>query len=1008
MHKEKLIKDKKASRQHHRRGYIIQDTKFLFDNLQLLQEVEKNDQIAKKHQFPTSTTTPREEEEDNQSTPSSPSTTTTTNTPNHPHRTSETEEDIERGKKETETKTETKTETESEKVVSRRGTSSNSPLPHSSRLLSSSHSSRGGGGGEYQQQHHSSLRNSHSRQGGSNSRHRSRGGDESRDALTSRGETSRHHQHHHHHGIISRFGSDDSGKGMMTSRSHPLVRVFEPWEQLRDYCDYSWGEIEDLTDEQLDRYQLRNTSLPNYTLKKAIIQSVDIAQFFWNNPNHNPYVVEAAIGFAEIFPSIFIIPPLPLDLRRRCLDLMVLFEDEVRINQSLKEKREKVEQKRMIYESLQSNSSSSIINLHNNSLENVIGGGGLDITSSMQENSQEEDNNDSNGCCFQTKELLKLRHQSDSTLLTGISSKYIQNQASMITIPLNASNSYIGLPPLESSVMLDQSHSMLFEGEKVFSLTLDESQYNHNTNNKMEYVSKTLDPSTSTASLSLIQDLSSAFPIPSIETSLTTTRNRIVNKVRGSRHLITNRFLRTDDTGTNQPEWMTTADTISTRSAHSERFFDDDGASTPPPLIRTSSFAKRENGMAQVAFRNDRKGRREIYRLDPKFVNIHAVHIQRLIRGYLARRRVAVIRRKRNWKRTLAKVQGVVRGFMGRLQKIRAEREVKVETFMLRKDALKRFRAAITISRFIRMVVNQYRLKRQEPLLVDKLDDNGRPLNKRESMRRLRSSLDPETIDLLKSDALPRPMVLARDDDGVNVTVDLSPSSHSRRKTTTRRPALTLNQPIVSRSDSFPLEDVVALKSSLGRRFTNNTIGSTPFASRPSSPTEISLASSSTTNGGSSEASSVDEFQRRLQLQEEAIALVKKVNAGKDRPDSRRVCRLIPFEAGSPAKKVLPRPKFSSKERFFLQKQDQQGSTPDPMSSSSSNKPQSMIKSTYDAYKPPPFASLLHKKQARSSSEDANDTEITAQVHKSIEEIKKDKMQREAARFKGTLREIFR
>jgi hypothetical protein len=63
----------------------------------------------------------------------------------------------------------------------------------------------------------------------------------------------------------------------------------EEWRELSHQCLPSWGSPTD-----------------------------PLGKLFWDNFDQNPTLVEAAIGFIDAFPSIFLVPPLSLDLAHRC------------------------------------------------------------------------------------------------------------------------------------------------------------------------------------------------------------------------------------------------------------------------------------------------------------------------------------------------------------------------------------------------------------------------------------------------------------------------------------------------------------------------------------------------------------------------------------------------------------------------------------------------------------------------------------------------------------------
>eukprot|EP01033_Poteriospumella_lacustris_P005763 gene5763-4128_t len=140
---------------------------------------------------------------------------------------------------------------------------------------------------------------------------------------------------------------------------------------------------------------------------------------------------------------------------------------------------------------------------------------------------------------------------------------------------------------------------------------------------------------------------------------------------------------------------------------------------------------------ALLVLRPDRKRhrQRELDRLDARFRDLHATNIQRIVRALLAKRRVKKLRNQRAWRRVLVKLQTLVRGFVVKLRKQREAHEAKVAIFIVRKQALLRFRAAVTITRAFRQMANLRRLLRREPLLPDRLDKYGKPMSTHEQRR---------------------------------------------------------------------------------------------------------------------------------------------------------------------------------------------------------------------------------------------------------------------------------
>lgn len=84
------------------------------------------------------------------------------------------------------------------------------------------------------------------------------------------------------------------------------------WKVLRDYCARAWFPDCEFEDGGIgDNEQYEETILP-----------------FWEDPMHLPLVVEAALGFEDVFPLILLVPQLPANLRRKCSSLERIIREE--------------------------------------------------------------------------------------------------------------------------------------------------------------------------------------------------------------------------------------------------------------------------------------------------------------------------------------------------------------------------------------------------------------------------------------------------------------------------------------------------------------------------------------------------------------------------------------------------------------------------------------------------------------------------------------------------------
>jgi hypothetical protein len=92
----------------------------------------------------------------------------------------------------------------------------------------------------------------------------------------------------------------DSMSSTSFGSSSVTTQLEEEWLELRHKCEPSWGTSADPS-----------------------------GAIFWTNYDQNPTLVEAAIGFIDAFPEIFLVPPLSPDLASRCERCERVLEEEV-------------------------------------------------------------------------------------------------------------------------------------------------------------------------------------------------------------------------------------------------------------------------------------------------------------------------------------------------------------------------------------------------------------------------------------------------------------------------------------------------------------------------------------------------------------------------------------------------------------------------------------------------------------------------------------------------------
>ena len=85
----------------------------------------------------------------------------------------------------------------------------------------------------------------------------------------------------------------------------------EHWEVLRNYCS------------------------PALPADDSVTHTAEEVHSFWNDAQHNPAVVDAATGFEDVFPCLYLVPPLPAMLINKCVECEKVLDLEVLIYKTL-------------------------------------------------------------------------------------------------------------------------------------------------------------------------------------------------------------------------------------------------------------------------------------------------------------------------------------------------------------------------------------------------------------------------------------------------------------------------------------------------------------------------------------------------------------------------------------------------------------------------------------------------------------------------------------------------
>lgn len=644
-------------------------------------------------------------------------------------------------------------------------------------------------------------------------------------------------------------------------------------------------------------------------------QGKKVAPLFWKTVDHNPLVVEAATGFEECFPTIYMVAPMPPDLLSRAEKCAHLLRKEYETEQEIRQQRLKCD-------------------AHKASITSMVTAEALE---SMASDSFVLQRSIEDGA------MLKLRQQGTTELLTGISINHLSNSLS-----LDAGS-------LQSLIL--PSHSQF----------------------------------TAPAQPSA----------PSVSHVNNRRKGGIVGEEDGENVFLTNSYEeggmviggleQSDDKLPEQsvlyPQMHTFGSYVDTKDFH---FFRVEDSSK----LRQRIEEKIADGRKAVEYkpgeifpvlRADRVGLREPSHDTVKWRSIHAITMQRVVRGFMGRRFARKMRISQAFNRSAQKVRTLVIGFMWRYRQREKYWESRFEAFLMRKLAVKKFRASMTLAAFFRKIVRARRQMREDDERIRLLKE-AHATGDENFMRRLSMHAATAVTPVSRNIRRKYGQKLTDDSETKSKPYAASPKiAASPKLSADKQPGEVQNSQTSTASHSTahssqgltgesPSPERVTSKQG-GRHVTINAVSpmarpastakpTTPgISSAPSSaPPTPALAGSTTDAIGTGSTATTpgmyssriltpserlrsieapgpyEESVRREQLKNGALSLVARVNRGKIQCDTRYTSRLIPTQtvpnlASSNAKMK----KFSSKEYAF-------------MNMPSQPPPQSLIKSSSDVF----------------------------------------------------------
>jgi hypothetical protein len=355
--------------------------------------------------------------------------------------------------------------------------------------------------------------------------------------------------------------------------------------------------------------------------------------------------------------------------------------------------------------------------------------------------------------------------------------------------------------------------------------------------------------------------------------------------------------------------------------------------------------------------RPDRRNAREPDHDSAQWFYIHALRIQCLVRCFLARRRVRKTRVMAKFRRSAHKVRTLVIGFMWRYRQRQKYWEARFEAFVMRKMAVKKFRASMTLAAFFRKIVRARRQMRADDARAKLAGEGGLPGDKAGKQRMSVVAYTPISRNVRRKHG----QLLTEDGE----TTELFPTpsqSHAPSPNRSRAATATNTAANTSRTSTSPIHTAAKATHTdrhvtISAEVTAYSVAATPMASNHAAAAATAESAASRVSSTNSLADSplqkltpierqrrleapgpYEESKRREQLRNDALSLVARVNRGKIQSDTLHSCRLIPTQSVPNLSNTQAKMrKFATKEYAFLNAPNQPA-------------PQSLIKSSSDVF----------------------------------------------------------
>ena len=476
------------------------------------------------------------------------------------------------------------------------------------------------------------------------------------------------HQHHHHDPKITSNANDDDAT---TTRRHQVPE----WIQLREYALHSWSVASSTDDDS----KTTASSSPHHQEgwggggSLLFVQDIDATPSFWKSFNHNPFVVEAITGFEETFPSFYLVPPLSHDLYKRCLKCRQVLLREFEVTRELYQLSQECSQRRsQVLTSIQE--------------QMTIGTNGGDVSADSY---RDDDNNhdDVGGeanvpssssaihlainmeTSLRESALLKLRQEGTTEMLTGLTAEYTNRSLLPTTSSSSSSNCIVD----------DHDGDKLYDHNNYIPNHRMSGDGNDGYDNRGESSFFITEKSLSTQQEQQQQHASNVEIFDS-------EKFRVNFRLFGS-YIDTSeyRVFRLDDENNSKVRQKIIEkikDSLSIVEYSSDTFL---------PTIRTQQLSQRN---------------REYSRSNHTWLPRNAIRIQKVIRGFLGRRKVYRIKIFLLKNKCAVLIQAIARRYIQRKHFSIMMFDRKFDIFLIRKFALRKYKAWLVIVKFFRKIVH--------------------------------------------------------------------------------------------------------------------------------------------------------------------------------------------------------------------------------------------------------------------------------------------------------------